>query len=117
MEATNSMALHTLSLSIDGMTCASCVGRVEKALKKLTGVVEAEVNLATETARVMVTDAGMAGALIAAVDKAGYQARVMQTTVRLTCILRRRRSSSRCHSAAQCLAPGAGGCPQKWVRR
>ena len=78
METTNSMALHTLSLSIEGMTCASCVGRVEKALKKLAEVVEAEVNLATETARVMVTDQGMADALVAAVDKAGYQARVIQ---------------------------------------
>ena len=39
-------------LAIEGMTCASCVARVEKALKKVPGVVSAEVNLATETAEV-----------------------------------------------------------------
>ncbi|RYF53112.1 MAG: heavy-metal-associated domain-containing protein, partial [Comamonadaceae bacterium] len=39
-------------LQIEGMTCASCVGRVEKALKKVPGVASAEVNLATETAEV-----------------------------------------------------------------
>ena len=38
------------TLSIEGMTCASCVGRVEKALKKVDGVEKAEVNLATEKA-------------------------------------------------------------------
>ena len=40
------------TLDIGGMTCASCVGRVEKALRRVTGVVTAEVNLATETATV-----------------------------------------------------------------
>ena len=78
METSNRLANSALNLSIEGMTCASCVGRVEKALKKVVGVVEAEVNLATETARVSVTDAGMADALIAAVDKAGYRAAVLQ---------------------------------------
>ena len=39
-------------LDIGGMTCASCVGRVEKALRKLDGVHDARVNLATETATV-----------------------------------------------------------------
>ncbi|MDP3521674.1 MAG: heavy metal-associated domain-containing protein, partial [Hydrogenophaga sp.] len=41
-----------LDLGIGGMTCASCVSRVERALKKLPGVDSATVNLATETARV-----------------------------------------------------------------
>ncbi|MEN9385138.1 MAG: hypothetical protein RL323_2281 [Pseudomonadota bacterium] len=45
-------ALCELDLGVGGMTCASCVTRVEKALKKLPGVQEATVNLATETARV-----------------------------------------------------------------
>jgi Cu+-exporting ATPase len=42
----------TLDIGVGGMTCASCVGRVEKVLKKLPGVTQANVNLATETARV-----------------------------------------------------------------
>ena len=43
-------APQTLDLKVEGMTCASCVVRVEKALKKVPGVTEATVNLATETA-------------------------------------------------------------------
>jgi Cu+-exporting ATPase len=45
-------ATDRCALDIGGMTCASCVGRVEKALKKLDGVADARVNLATETAAV-----------------------------------------------------------------
>jgi Cu+-exporting ATPase len=41
-----------LRLQIEGMTCATCALRVEKALKKVPGVEAAEVNLATETAEV-----------------------------------------------------------------
>ncbi len=64
-------------LPIEGMTCASCVARVEKALKKVPGVVSAEVNLATEKAQVTVSgEAGGAEALVAAVEKAGYAAHV-----------------------------------------
>lgn len=44
--------LYSETLSIEGMTCASCVGRVEKALKKVEGVENAEVNLATEKAMI-----------------------------------------------------------------
>ena len=44
--------LDTLDLGIGGMTCASCVGRVERALRKVPGVQEATVNLATESARI-----------------------------------------------------------------
>jgi P-type Cu+ transporter len=62
------------TLTIEGMTCASCVLRVEKALGKVPGVVSAEVNLATETARVQ--GGGDAAALIAAVQRAGYGAHV-----------------------------------------
>src|SRR3990167_8493383 len=43
---------HALDLSIGGMTCASCVGRVERALRKVPGVQDATVNLATESARI-----------------------------------------------------------------
>ncbi len=61
------------TLDIEGMTCASCVGRVQKALSRVDGVVEASVNLATETAAVTYDpDVVDAGALTAAVEKAGY---------------------------------------------
>ena len=43
---------NLIKLPIEGMTCASCVARVEKALKAVPGVGSAEVNLATETATV-----------------------------------------------------------------
>lgn len=43
---------ETTELSIEDMTCSSCVGRVEKALKQIPGVIEANVNLATERASV-----------------------------------------------------------------
>ena len=42
----------TITLPIEGMTCASCVGRVERALNKTDGVLQASVNLATERAEV-----------------------------------------------------------------
>src|SRR4249920_1588637 len=66
-----------VSLLIDGMTCASCVARVEKALAKVDGVVSAQVNLATETATIGVANRNsITDALLAAVAKAGYVARV-----------------------------------------
>ena len=40
------------TLQVEGMTCASCVGRVERALRKVPGVQDASVNLATESARI-----------------------------------------------------------------
>ncbi|MCF4166224.1 cadmium-translocating P-type ATPase [Zavarzinia compransoris] len=63
---------RTATLRIEGMTCASCVARVEKALKAVPGVADATVNLATEIARVA-GDAPTA-ALIEAVEDAGYDA-------------------------------------------
>jgi Cu+-exporting ATPase len=65
-------ALLDWSLPIEGMTCASCVGRVERALQKLPGVVEASVNLATETASVRTAPDLDLADLRAAVEKAGY---------------------------------------------
>lgn len=62
-----------IELAIEGMTCASCVARVEKALKKVDQVSEAQVNLATETAWVKAPRSQLP-ALIAAVEKAGYNA-------------------------------------------
>ena len=59
-----------LSIDIEGMTCASCVARVEKSLRKVPGVTAASVNLATERATV---HGGDSAALIEAVAKAGYR--------------------------------------------
>ncbi len=65
----------TVRLQIDGMTCASCVGRVEKALARVPGASGVSVNLATNTAQLQRL-AGSAGdaALLAAVRQAGYEA-------------------------------------------
>ena len=63
-------------IGIEGMTCASCVGRVERALKKLPGVMEATVNLATESARVRYASPAASPALLRrAVREAGYGVR------------------------------------------
>ncbi|MCZ8257190.1 MAG: copper ion binding protein, partial [Polaromonas sp.] len=71
-----SVAEQSLQLRIEGMTCASCVSRVEKALRQVPGVLSASVNLATETAEVSVAgSAAMLPTLMAAVAKAGYRAR------------------------------------------
>ncbi|WPP45610.1 heavy metal translocating P-type ATPase [Pseudomonas sp. AN-1] len=70
-----------LTLSIDGMTCASCVGRVERALRKLPGVTDASVNLATARAEVSFAGAPDVAAAIAAVQQAGYA--VAEETVEL----------------------------------
>ncbi|AXA91382.1 heavy metal translocating P-type ATPase [Massilia sp. YMA4] len=63
-------------LAIEDMTCASCVGRVEKALARIPGVLEATVNLATERARIRHLDGAVSvGDLEAAVVQAGYKPR------------------------------------------
>ncbi|AZO81541.1 copper-translocating P-type ATPase [Bosea sp. Tri-39] len=64
-----------ITLAISGMTCASCVGRVEKALRAVPGVLNAEVNLATERATVRIADGSITPALVAAVSVAGYEAK------------------------------------------
>ncbi|WP_236904174.1 heavy metal translocating P-type ATPase [Comamonas serinivorans] len=65
----------TTELVVEGMSCASCVGRVERALKAVPGVLDASVNLATERATVrLADDPASADALIAAVAQAGYRA-------------------------------------------
>lgn len=66
-----------IRLQVEGMTCASCVARVEKALLKVPGVAGASVNLATEQATVQAPPAAVP-ALLAAVEKAGYHAQALK---------------------------------------
>ena len=66
---------QSAELQIDGMSCASCVGRVEKALFKVPGVLSASVNLATEKATVEVLSGVTFATLAAAIGKAGYSAK------------------------------------------
>ena len=68
-------SVDVTELSIEGMTCASCVGRIERALKAIPGVTEAVVNLATE--RATIQGSVEAAILIAAVKDAGYEARLI----------------------------------------
>ena len=72
-------AERVTDLSIAGMSCASCVGRIERALMSVPGVLAAEVNLATERARALadVSDAALAGA----VKQAGYEVNQSQAAV------------------------------------
>lgn len=68
--------IQTIDISIGGMTCASCVARVEKALNKVPGVISATVNLATESARIDVNDAELTDARLRRVIRdAGYEPR------------------------------------------
>nr|WP_186129592.1 heavy metal translocating P-type ATPase [Burkholderia gladioli] len=67
-------ARQPIELEIGGMTCASCSGRVEKALAQVPGVSRASVNLATERASVSAEAAVSVAQLVAAVEKAGYRA-------------------------------------------
>lgn len=86
------LPLATLTMSVGGMTCASCVGRVERKLGKLDGV-KAEVNLATESARITLTAPHSDEELEAVVNAAGYSGTV----------------TSRSEAATADTAPAAGG--------
>ena len=69
-----------IDLAIEGMTCASCVGRVERVLRKVPGVQDASVNLATESARITIDPAQTnEGVLRRAIRDAGYSARASGT--------------------------------------
>lgn len=77
-QAGYSVPQQTLELSIEGMTCASCVGRVERALTKVPGVKSVSVNLANERAHLELLGQVDPQTLIGAVTKAGYSARVWE---------------------------------------
>ncbi len=73
-QAGYSMETAEVTLGIQGMTCASCVGRVEKALSTVDGVRKVSVNLATEKATILMIKGTPLEPLLAAVSKAGYEA-------------------------------------------
>lgn len=81
IKGTSMTGKSELSFQIEGMTCASCVARVERILGRQDGVDSVSVNLATETARIVSDGPDIAG-LRGALDKAGFPART--ETVRLT---------------------------------
>ena len=82
-EPSNLSTSHPIDIGIGGMTCASCVSRVERVLKKQAGVSEATVNLATESARVLLDTVGDEAETLArlkrAVRDAGYEPRAVET--------------------------------------
>lgn len=78
-EAGYSVPTRTLELQIGGMTCASCAGRVERALGKVPGVEQISVNLASERAHLEVLQAIDDAVFIAAVEQAGYSAALPRT--------------------------------------
>ncbi|VWD56888.1 putative cation-transporting ATPase membrane protein [Burkholderia lata] len=73
-----SAALHTIDLSVDGMHCGGCTGRVQRALAAVPGVVEATVDLDAHTATVTAQETVDAAQLVEAVGAAGYRAAVRE---------------------------------------
>jgi len=70
-----------IDLTVSGMTCASCVARIEKALMRTPGVEAASVNLATERAHVRILQGAVTSdELVAAIERAGYRGAVAQET-------------------------------------
>ena len=78
-QAGYSVPVHSLELQIGDMTCASCAGRVERALSKVPGVQSVSVNLASERAHIEVVGQPDSTSLIAAVEHAGYSASLPQS--------------------------------------
>ena len=78
MSKVDSPQLYEQQLQISGMTCASCVARVEKALKKVEGVTDAQVNLATEKAWVKSQQPVAAATLLQAIEKTGFAVATQQ---------------------------------------
>ncbi|MES2899345.1 MAG: heavy metal translocating P-type ATPase [Pseudomonadota bacterium] len=71
----NASSISRLSVLVDGMTCASCIGRVERALKQIPGVQSAVANLATERADITFNEPATTLAAVRAIEEAGYAVR------------------------------------------
>lgn len=67
-----------INISIEGMSCASCVNHVEKALKAEPGVISASVNLATEKAHVVIDTNLNVSNLVSAIERAGYKGIIIE---------------------------------------
>ncbi|WP_080334161.1 heavy metal translocating P-type ATPase [Burkholderia cenocepacia] len=80
-EPLTSAALQTIELSVDGMHCGGCTGRVQRALAAVPGVVDAAVDLDTHAATVTAQDTVAAGQLVGAVREAGYRAAVREAAI------------------------------------
>ena len=76
--------LKKLNLSVQSMTCASCVGRVDRALAALDGLTEVSVNLATETASFRADSAAQVSAAAASLAELGYPARSSHVTLNIS---------------------------------
>ncbi len=77
--------MRELSFGVDGMSCASCVGRVERALREVPGVMSSAVNLATGRATVGFDPvAANVDVLVAAVESAGYELHLARTQLRIS---------------------------------
>jgi P-type Cu+ transporter len=74
--------MKKINVSVSGMTCASCVNRVEKSINKVEGVEEAQVNLASHSAQVQVDDSVTTDQIIKAVEKLGYGAEIQEDSVK-----------------------------------
>jgi Cu+-exporting ATPase len=72
-----------VTLGIEGMTCASCVGRVEKSLSALEGISDVSVNLASESARLSVNDPARLQEAAQALETLGYPARTARVTLNI----------------------------------
>ena len=72
-----------VSLGIDGMSCASCVGRVDRTLSSMGGVSDVAVNLASESARLTVDDPARLPEVAETLDKLGYPARTTRVTLNI----------------------------------
>ncbi|MGR3757140.1 MAG: heavy metal translocating P-type ATPase [Tranquillimonas sp.] len=72
-----------LKLGIEGMSCASCVGRVDRALSAVPGVHDVSVNLASESAQFSLDQTGQVGDAAAALDEAGYPPRRATVTLNI----------------------------------